>query len=426
MNMLIAMSEIQQRNMPVTGCKTGRMAQQTNTRILLTMALSTLVLFLFACTSQSEDNTRLRLVELQSENTKLTEQLATVTHVIEKIEENQSGQNVQRSIPAPVKFDDSGDTVERIKDRKVLHCGGNADLPGFGYLSPASSQFVGFDIDICRAIAAAVLGRQGTNTFEITPLTSKLRFTALQSGRVDVLTRNTTWTLSRDTELRVEYAGVSFYDGQDLLVRESSKIKKLSDLRDKSVCVQAGSTSERNIADYYQSQGINVEIVSFEDRVAALEKYIDGGCDGYTADSSSLAAQLTLVEDATDHRFLNAKISREPLGPVVRHGDENWKDVVSWTLQCMLNGELLGVSQKNIEDHKDSTNPAIQALLGQSGDLGAKMGLSNNFCYEVIAQVGNYKDIYDRHLGTASKLNIPRTTNALYTAGGLHYPLPFR
>lgn len=235
-----------------------------------------------------------------------------------------------------------------------MRCGGNADLPGFGYLDPDTSEFTGFDIDFCRAIGAATLGSQGANQVQITPLTSKLRFAALQSGDIDVLSRNTTWTMSRDSELRVNYAGVTFYDGQGVLVRVKDEIRKMSDLRGKAICVQANSTSASNVVDYFNEIDVPIEVRPFEDRIIALKQYDERAYDGYTGDKSSLIAQQTLLTEPSDHNILLEDISREPLGPMVRHGDDNWQDVVSWTLQCLINAEMLKVSQENVDSFLSS------------------------------------------------------------------------
>ena len=387
-----------------------------------------LVLFLFvsACSENTADLDRVQMVELNQENERLISELSTVTKALRAQQDAQMGFITQQVVGQPVKYLGDSDTLKNVLDRKVLRCGGNADLPGFGYLDPDSSEFVGFDIDICRAIAAAVLGEQGANQIEIVPLTSKLRFASLQSGDVDVLTRNTTWTLSRDVEMRANYGGITFYDGQGVLVRVKDEIRKLTDLRDKSVCVQVGSTSQTNIIDYFDKIDVPVEVRQFDDRITALKQYSELACDGYTGDKSSLIAQQTLLTRPGDHTILLKEISREPLGPLVRHDDDGWLDVVTWTVQCMLDGEYLGLSQENIDERIRADEAGVHAALGITGKLGNKMGLSDDFCYQVIRQVGNYKDIYDRHLGPTTIFNLPRGLNDLYINGGLHYPLPMK
>jgi len=378
------------------------------------------------CSNQDTELAQMQLVELKLENERLSRELNSVAQALKDLQDAQMGFITQQVVGQPVKYVGGGDTLKDVLDRKVLYCGGNADLPGFGYLDPDSSEFVGFDIDICRAIAAAILGEQGASEIQIVPLTSKLRFAALQSGDIDVLTRNTTWTMSRDVEMRANYAGVSFYDGQGVLVRQKDEIRKLSDLRDKSICVQSGSTSAANVIDYFERVDINVEVREFDDRIAALKQYNEKACDAYTGDKSSLIAQQTLLSKPSDHVILLKDISREPLGPLVRHDDDNWLDIVRWTLQCMINGEYLGLSQENIDDKRAADEEAVSAALGIQARLGRKIGLADDFCYQIISQVGNYKDVYDRHLGPNTIFALPRGLNALYINGGLHYPLPMK
>jgi len=379
-----------------------------------------------ACSKRSADSSKTIIADLRTENARISDQLSSVNSILVELQESEGMLVSQQVIVEPAVFKTGGDTLRHVKDKKVLRCGGNADLPGFGYLDPDSSEFVGFDIDICRAIGAAVLGPEGAIHVEIIPLTSKLRFAALQAGEIDVLTRNTTWTMSRDSELRGDYAGVTFYDGQGVLVRDDNTIKKLSDLKGRSICVQSGSTSESNVIEFFDDLGLKVEIRSFDDRVAALQQYAEGTCDAYTGDKSSLVAQRILLEESDAHTILIDEISREPLGPVIRHDDDAWKDIVTWTIQCLINGEALNVSHKNVEDMLSSEDLRIKRLLGVDAELGAKLGLSNDYCYQVIKQVGNYKDIYNRHLGPATEFNLARGLNALYTDGGILYPLPFK
>jgi len=384
------------------------------------------VFYLMGCTEEKVSSSGVQVIELQRENNELRSELKLVTDALSTLEKAQDGFVTQQVVGEPVKYMDKGRTLEDVLNRKVLICGGNADLPGFGYLDPDSSSFIGFDIDFCRAIAAAVLGEQGSNQIEIIPLTSRLRFAALQAGEVDVLTRNTTWTMTRDAEMRANYTGVNFYDGQGIMVRKQDEIRKLSDLQNKSVCVQSGSTSATNVADYFFQIGIPVEVQQFDERVAALKQYEDKVCDGYTGDKTSLLAQRTLLSEPAQHIILHKEISREPLGPLVRHNDDNWQDIVRWTLQCMLNAEFEGLSQENIIERLASESEFVNQALGIDSQLGRKMGLADDFCLQVIKQVGNYKDVYERHLGPETELDLPRGLNALFVDGGLHYPLPFR
>lgn len=383
-------------------------------------------LFLGACEKPEERLHELRILELSARNTQLEERLKSAVSAVAKFAEEDPDSSRQMVVSQPAIYHEGGDTLLTVRNRKTLRCGGNADLPGFGFLSPDSSEFSGFDIDICRAIAAAVLGEKGSNQIEILPLTSKLRFSALQSGRIDVLTRNTTWTMSRDTELRANYAGITFYDGQGVLVRSESGLRKVSDLNGKAICVQASSTSASNIIDHFDKLGLSIELREFSDRIAALKQYNQKACDGYTGDKSGLIAQRSLLSNPEEHVLLEDNISREPLGPVVRHNDDNWNDIVSWTIQCLINAEALDVSQSNIQDRIDENSIMVNRLIGKDFELGEKMGIGNDFCYQIIRQVGNYKDIYNRHLGVDSEFNLPRGLNALYTDGGILYPLPFK
>lgn len=391
---------------------------------LLLMLLAAITLI--GCTAQSDDLTEIALIELKTENERLQRRLNETTETLNQINSSQQGLVTQQIIAKEVVFEGGDDTVQSIRDRRTLRCGGNADLPGFGFLDPDQGDFIGFDVDICRVVAAAVLGDQGADQIEITPLTSKLRFATLQAGEIDLLTRNTTWTMSRDTELASDFATVTFYDGQGIMVRESSGIQKLSDLRNKAICVQEGSTSSANIVDYFENIGITIEVREFSDRIAARGQYEDGACDGYTGDKSSLIAQQILLAEPEAHKILIEDLSREPLGPVVRHGDDNWKDIVTWSIQCTINAEFLGINQDNVDDELASEQLVVRRLLGLEGELGKKIGLPNDFCYQIIRQVGNFADIYARHLGANTPFNLPRGLNGLYVDGGLLYPLPFK
>ena len=226
--------------------------------------------------------------------------------------------------------------------------------------------------------------------------------------------------------MRTDFAGITFYDGQGILVRIDDNFLKTSDLHGQSICVQANSTSASNIVEYYNSIGVAVEIRDFDERTTALKQYDSGACDAYTGDKSSLIAQQTLLSKPEQHMILPDNISREPLGPVVRHGDDNWRDIITWTIQCMINAEALDISQSNVVDMHASDNLMVKYLLGIEGELGQTMGLSNDFCYQIILQVGNFKDIYNRHLGPNTQFNLPRGLNALHSDGGLLYPLPFK
>lgn len=315
-------------------------------------------------------------------------------------------------------------TLAEVQSRGVLRCGGNANVPGFGYLDPDTGNFSGFDIDFCRAVAAAVLGN--AEAIEVTPTTGQSRFPVLQSGEIDVLSRNTTHTFSRDTARGFDFAPITFYDGQGMMVRRDSGIGSLADMEGATVCVQSGTTTELNLAQYFDAIGVNIDTLVFDEAVATREAYDEGACDGFTTDKSGLVSQQILLANPEDHQILVEDMSREPLGPLTRHGDNFWNDIVSWSVLCTINAEFLGVSQANVDDMLGGDDPVVADLLGETGDLGTALGLSNDFCYQIIKQVGNYADIYNRHLGPDTPFNLPRGLNALYTDGGILYPIPYK
>jgi general L-amino acid transport system substrate-binding protein len=297
-------------------------------------------------------------------------------------------------------------------------------VPGFGYLDADSGTFAGFDIDFCAAIAAAVLG--DATAFEVTPTTGQSRFPTLQSGEIDVLIRNTTHTYLRDTSLGFDFAPITFYDGQGMMVRKDLGVSTLAELEVATICVQSGTTTEKNLAQYYDGLGISIETLVFDDAPSTLEAYDSGACDGFTTDKSGLVSQTILLSNPEDHTILVEDMSREPLGPLTRHGDNNWNDIVSWTVLCTINGEFLGVGQDNVDDLLGGDDPVISDLLGETGDLGESLGLPNDWCYQVISQVGNYADIYNRNLGPDTPFDLTRGLNALYTDGGILYPIPYK
>jgi general L-amino acid transport system substrate-binding protein len=316
-----------------------------------------------------------------------------------------------------------GDTLGEVQARGVLNCGTNGTLPGFGFIGEDGS-FSGFDWDYCRAIAAAVFG--DADAVEGRALTATERFPVLQSGEIDVLVRNTTWTTTRDTSLGFDFAPVTFYDGQGMMVRKDSGITDLEGLEGGTVCVQAGTTTEKNLADVFRGLGINAEAVVFPDGNSTREAYDEGRCDGFTTDKSGLVASQTQLTDPAAHTILDATMSKEPLGPLTRHGDNNWGDVVLWTVNCTIQAEELGINSENVDEFLGSDDPVVLNTLGVEGDLGQMMGLNNDFCYQVIKQVGNYGEIYDRNLGPDTPFNLPRGLNSLWTDGGLLYSPPFR
>ena len=323
--------------------------------------------------------------------------------------------------PAPVV---TGATLQLVRDRGVLRCGGNQAVPGFGYLNPETNEFEGFDLDFCRAIAAAVLG--DASAVEVRPTTAAERFPVLQTGEVDVLSRNTTWTLTRDTALGFNFAPITFYDGQGMMVRAADNINSLEDLAGGTICVQSGTTTERNLTDVFAASDLPFTPVVFADADGTREAYDAGQCDGFTTDKSGLVSQQILMANPEEHIILDVTMSKEPLGPLVRHGDDQWFDIVVWSINCTFQAEELGITTGNVDSFLNSGDPVIENLLGETGDLGSELGLSNDFCYQIISQVGNYGEIYDRHLGPNTPFNLPRGLNAQYYDGGLIYSPPFR
>ena len=317
----------------------------------------------------------------------------------------------------------SAQTLKAVKDRGMLNCGSNGTLAGFG-LPDAQGNWTGLDVDFCRAVAAAVLG--DAKKVKFVPLTAKDRFTALQSGEVDVLARNTTWTSSRDTSLGLNFTGVNYYDGQGFMVRKALKVNSALELNGASVCVQQGTTTELNLADYFRAHNMQLKTVTFATANEALKAYDAGRCDSYTTDASGLAAERLRVNNPNDHMILPEIISKEPLGPAVRHGDDQWFDAVKWTLFAMLNGEELGLTQKNIDQQMSSTNPEIKRFVGTEGNFGEQLGLPKDWAVQIIKQVGNYGESFERNVGSGSPLKIDRGLNRLWTKGGIQYAPPIR
>ncbi len=323
--------------------------------------------------------------------------------------------------PAPAA---SGDTLATVKERGHVICGGNQSVPGFGYLD-TEGNFSGFDIDYCKALAAAVFG--DAEAFEIRPLSSQERFTALQSGEIDVLIRNTTWTLSRDTDLGANFTATTFYDGQGFIVRKADGITVLEDLEGGTVCVQTGTTTEANLADVMAARGISYEPVVYEDVETGWTTYEEGRCDAYTTDKSGLVARRTLLTVPEDHMIMDETISKEPLGPVVRHGDDQWFDIVQWTVFATFFAEEHGITSANAADMMASTNvPSEKKFFGTEGELGSFLGLDADWAYNVVSQVGSYEEIYNRNLGPDTLTYIPRGLNSLYTDGGLLFAPAWR
>jgi general L-amino acid transport system substrate-binding protein len=316
-----------------------------------------------------------------------------------------------------------GSTLDLVKERGELMCGSNTGLAGFGAPNDAG-VWEGIDVDVCRAVAAAVFG--DASKVEYVPTTTKTRFTVLQSGEVDLLARNTTWTLSRDVDLGLEFVGVNYYDGQGFMVRKDLGVSSATELDGASVCIQVGTTTEMNLADYFKANGMSYESVPVETNSEADAAYMAGRCDVYTTDASGLYSSRAGYPDPSAHVVLPEIISKEPLGPVVRQGDDQWMDIVTWTLHALINAEELGITSSNVDAMRaDSPNPSVARILGGESETGAMLGLSNDWAYNAIKQVGNYGEIYEAHV---EPLGIARagSVNDLWTRGGIIYSPPIR
>jgi general L-amino acid transport system substrate-binding protein len=314
-------------------------------------------------------------------------------------------------------------TLKAIQDRGTLSCGVSQGLPGFS--SPDDKgNWTGLDVDICRAISAAIFN--DPNKIKFVPLSAKDRFTALQSGEIDVLSRNTTWTVSRDTSLGANFTGVTYYDGQGFLVKKSLKVKSALELNSASVCVQTGTTTEQNLADYFKGNNMKYEVIAFAGADETVKAYESGRCDVFTTDVSQLYAQRLKLANPGDHEVLPEVISKEPLGPMVRHGDDQWFDIVKWTLFAMVNAEESGVTQKNVDEMAKSDKPDLKRMLGGDGNLGEQLGLTKDWVIRIVKHVGNYGESFDRNVGAGSKLAIARGLNNLWSKGGIQYAPPIR
>lgn len=315
-------------------------------------------------------------------------------------------------------------TLDDVKARGELLCGSSTGLTGFG-APDANGNWAGFDVDLCRAIAAAVLG--DPTKVKFVPLTGETRFTALQSGEVDLLSRNSTWTASRDSELALDFVAVNYYDGQGFMVKKDLGVSSAKELDGATICIQTGTTTELNLADFFKQNNISYQPVNVADDNEAQSQYVAGACDAFTTDVSGLAASRATLPDAENHIILPEVISKEPLGPVVRHGDNNWADVVRWTFYALLIAEEKGITQANVaEVLASSTDEEVRRLLGASGEMGAKFGLDNAAFKNAISAVGNYGEVFARNIGEGTSINLARGLNALWTQGGLQYAPPFR
>ncbi len=318
----------------------------------------------------------------------------------------------------------SAGTMADVQAKGFLQCGVSTGLVGFA-APDANGNWDGFDVSVCRAVAAAVLG--DPQAVKFTPTTGKTRFTALASGEVDMLARNTTWTFSRDVDLKFEFVGVNYYDGQGFMVPKELGVASAKDLDGATVCIQTGTTTELNLADFFRSNNISYEPVPIETNAEAQQQYLAGACDVYTTDASGLAATRATFENPDAHTLLPEIISKEPLGPLVRHGDNQWGDVVRWTLNALISAEELGVTSANIDElSKGTNNPEVNRMLGTEGDLGGMLGLDKEWARRAISAGGNYAEIFERNIGSSTPVGLARGLNALWSDGGILYSPPFR
>jgi general L-amino acid transport system substrate-binding protein len=319
--------------------------------------------------------------------------------------------------------DKTSRTLEQVKVRGSLSCGTNTGLAGFA-LPDDKGNWTGIDVDLCRAISAAIFN--DPNKIKFVPLTAKDRFTALQSGEIDVLSRNGTWTQSREADLGLLWTGVNYYDGQGFMVRKKLNVSSAMELSGASVCVQQGTTTELNLADYFRSNNMKYEVVAFATANEAIKAYDSGRCDAYTTDQSGLYSERIKLTNADEHLVLPEVISKEPLGPAVRQGDDQWFNLVKWAHFVMLNAEELGITKANVDERLKSTVPEVRRLLGVEGDYGKALGLTPDWGFRIVKHVGNYGESFNRNLGEGSRLKIKRGLNALWNKGGLQYAPPVR
>ncbi len=317
----------------------------------------------------------------------------------------------------------SAQTLKTVKDRGSLICGVSQGLPGFSNPDDRGN-WTGLDVDFCRAIAAAIFN--DPTKVKYSPLSAKDRFTALQSSEIDVLARNSTWTSSRDASLGLNFVAVNYYDGQGFMVRKALKVNSALELNGASVCTQTGTTTELNLADYFRANNMKYEVIAFATADETIKAYDGGRCDAFTTDVSQLYAEKLKLANANDHVILPEIISKEPLGPVVRHGDDQWFDLAKWVHFAMINAEELGVSQKTVDDALKSHLPEIRRLVGTEGAYGEQLGLTKDWVVRIVKHVGNYGEVFDRNIGPGSKLGVSRGLNRLWTKGGIQYAPPIR
>ena len=318
----------------------------------------------------------------------------------------------------------SAATLEDVKARGELICGANIGLTGFG-APDADGNYQGFDVAICKALAAAIFG--DASKIKYVPTTGETRFTALASGEVDLLVRNSTWTYSRDSDLKFDFVAVNYYDGQGFMVKKDLGVSSAKELDGATICIQTGTTTELNLADFFKSNNMTYTPVTVADDSEAQRQYEAGACDAFTTDASGLASNRAAMADPASHIILPEIISKEPLGPVVRHGDNQWGDIVRWTFYALVAAEEKGITQANIEQVAASTtDPEVKRILGLEGDMGAMLGLDKDWAKWAIAASGNYGEIFEANIGAATPIGLARGLNALWTQGGLQYAPPFR
>ncbi len=317
----------------------------------------------------------------------------------------------------------AAETLDKVKQKGFVQCGVHVGLPGFS-IADSKGQWGGIDVDLCKGIAAAIFG--DATKFKVTPLTTQQRFTALQSGEIDVLTRNSTATMARDTTLGLISAGVNYYDSQGVMVKKSLGINSATELNGAAICVQPGTTTELNLADWFRSNNLDFNPVVINNPDEAMRSFLADRCDGFTTDKSGLAAMRAAQANPDDFVILPEDFSKEPLGPMVRQGDEEWFLLVRWVLNAMNEAEEYGITSENVEEQLKSDNPNVQRILGVSGEMGKGLKLDDKWAFNIIQQVGNYGEVFDRNLGAPTPLKLERGLNATWKNGGLMYGWPVR
>lgn len=328
------------------------------------------------------------------------------------------------AIAATISTGAAAATLDDVKAKGFVQCGVSQGVPGFSNADD-SGNWTGIDVDACRAVAAAIFG--DAQAVKFTPLSAKERFTALQSGEIDILSRNTTWTYTRDTSLGLDFTTTNFYDGQGFMVRKDLGVTSAMELDGATVCTEQGTTTELNMADFFRKHKLSYVPVIVQKADEALAAYASGRCDVFTTDKSGLAAHRSKLSDPSAHMILPETISKEPLGPVVRHGDNQWKDIATWALFVQINAEEMGISSENVAKIKaESTDPGVRRLLGAEGNMGEALNLDANWAYNIIAEVGNYGEVFERNVGPNTPVGLPRGVNNLWTEGGVLYAPPVR